>query len=146
MNLLEQYKDFLEAAKLASESNEIKTTSLVGTVMSYSDSLKNAAYLSMIEGNHLLKIKNVKDILKILITSSLIFNYRLDKIELINELEFLESDSFDIDFLFEKAGLLSNEMFKNIQEEQEGLSNDLILFFIKYYTYFNPIITEENQS
>lgn len=143
MNLLEQYKDFLEAAELAAKNNEIKTTSLVGTVMSYSDSLKNAAYLSMVEGNHLLNISNVKDILKILITTSLMFNYRLEKIEIINELEFIESDSFDIDFLFENAGLLSNEMFKNVQEEQEGLSNDLIIFFIKYYTYFNPSIEQQ---
>lgn len=138
MNLLEQYKDFVEAAELASKNNEIKNSSLVGTIMSYSDSLKNAAYLSMVEGNHLLNLVHVKDILKILITSSLIFNFRLEKQTILNELEFNEYDSFEIDFLFENVGLLSYDMYKNVQEIEEGLSNELIIYLIKYYCYYNP--------
>lgn len=142
MTLLEQYNDLLEAAKLASNNEKIQTSSIVGTILSYSDSLKNAAYLAMIEGNHLLEINNLKDILKVLITSSLIFNIRLKKIKDVKELEFLDNDSFDIDLLFRNVALLSFETYLNVEEEKEGINNDLIIFLIKYYFYYNPAIQE----
>lgn len=73
----------------------------------------------MIEGSHLLNIDNLKNILKVLITSCFIFNIRLNKIKKFEELDFSEADSFDTDNLFEILGLLSYKIYENIIEKRK---------------------------
>ncbi len=142
MNLLEQYNDFVAAAEIVSQSETFKSTSIVGSIFSYSDSLKNASYLSMIEGNHLLNVENLGNMIKVLITSCLVFNLRLKKYEILNEFEITDNDSFDIDNLFEVLGKISYDIFENVLENKEGLNNDLINYLIKYHCYFNPDIVK----
>lgn len=144
INFQEKYNDIVETARIASSNPNLNTRSIVGSISSYSDALKNSAYLEMIEGRHLIDYKNVKKSLESLILSTIVFSLRNDSFVINKDFDIDDNEDIEVDFLFENCGKLSNEIFLIIMEEKNILNCELINNLIKFYILIN--IEEEKEG